>query len=561
MNRSYRSVWNTALGAWVAVSEITQTCGKRSSATVGASTLLLLLGIALTAAFPVNAADYYYTSTGNTLFNQSPYGGFGGGKPLANDRAIYNQGSGATVYVTDSLPVGQFVYQAPYTGTGFTLSTSPFSFAGMLTINGIDGLGVDSQVNQQIIMSGRTTLGGSQEWRISSDSGSIRQWTNMNSAGRTPSLVLGAHTLTLNPMNAANSFDLDTPISGTGGLVAIGAGIVRLNAVNTYTGGTTMNGGTIQVAADNNLGDATGVLSFGGGTLHTTASFTTNRATTLNAGGGSFNTDSGTTLVQNSVISGIGGLGKEGAGTLQLTKVNTYTGATTINAGTLSLTGTGSIAQSSKVVANGTFNISGTSSGASIQSLSGSNSGIVTLGTKTLIITNANDTFAGSVQGTGGLTLSSGNLTLTGNNTFTGSRNITGGNLRLENGGQISASVTTAASAISSGSLVVTGLNSYFKANSLTVGDNAQAQFRIENGAKSDMTSTLTIGRNSGTGHVTVTGAGSVMTTSGVIMGQGAGSQGFLDITDGAKVYSAGIQFSQLVPDGWGVANVSGAGS
>ncbi|HSW20371.1 MAG TPA: ESPR domain-containing protein [Ramlibacter sp.] len=60
MNRSYRSIWNEALGAWVAASEITSANGKRSKAgvrekrsggaacralTLGAS--LLLAGVAL----------------------------------------------------------------------------------------------------------------------------------------------------------------------------------------------------------------------------------------------------------------------------------------------------------------------------------------------------------------------------------------------------------------------------------------------------------------------------------------------------------------------------------
>ncbi|MES2580770.1 MAG: autotransporter outer membrane beta-barrel domain-containing protein, partial [Pseudomonadota bacterium] len=50
MNRSYKSVWNAALGAWVAVSEITRAAGKRSSATVVAGTVALLLtGMALDA--------------------------------------------------------------------------------------------------------------------------------------------------------------------------------------------------------------------------------------------------------------------------------------------------------------------------------------------------------------------------------------------------------------------------------------------------------------------------------------------------------------------------------
>ena len=42
MNKSYRSVWNHALGAWVAVSEITAARGKRSS---GVATVLVAVGL------------------------------------------------------------------------------------------------------------------------------------------------------------------------------------------------------------------------------------------------------------------------------------------------------------------------------------------------------------------------------------------------------------------------------------------------------------------------------------------------------------------------------------
>lgn len=573
MNRSYKSVWNTALGAWVAVSEITRAGGKRGNATksgsaikspkVVACAVLIFLGAAPSMVTLANAADKHYDTPGNQNWGNSPNGGFDQSIPNSNDRAIYDRaGTGMSYFLAGARSISQLVFLAPYTGSGFVNNPLNPSAEGSLTILGSNGLGIDNQVNQQITLNRRLLISGDQEWRISSLTGSITQLTA--APNTSSSLSLGSNMLTLNAVNAANFFQLNNPITGAGGLIAKGAGTVRLDGINTYTGGTTMNGGTVEVAADNNLGAATGALSFGGGTLHTTASFTMNRATTLNAGSGVIDTDAGTTLVQNAVISGIGGLGKEGAGTLQLTGINTYTGATTINAGTLSLTGTGSISESSKVVANGTFNISGIApASASIKSLSGGSSGIVTLGARTLTITNANDTFAGSIQGAGGLTLNGGNLTLTGNNTFTGARNISGGNLRIESGGQISGT-TAQASSIgtgTNGSVVVTGVGSYFKANSLRVGDSAQGQFLIENGAKSEMTSTLTIGVGGGTGRVVVTGAGSEMTTSGIVMGQGAGSQGFLDITDGAKVYSNGIQFSQFQPNGWGVANVSGAGS
>ena len=50
-------------------------------------------------------------------------------------------------------------------------------------------------------------------------------------------------------------------------------GTLVLTGTNTYTGGTAINGGTLQISSDANLGDAAGGLSFNGGTLHTTATF------------------------------------------------------------------------------------------------------------------------------------------------------------------------------------------------------------------------------------------------------------------------------------------------
>ena len=135
-----------------------------------------------------------------------------------------------------------------------------------------------------------------------------------------------------------------------------------------------------------------------------------------------------------------------------LSGVNTYTGATTINANsTLLLAGSGSIATSSGVALNGgIFDISQTTSGTSVVGLSGG-TGAVSLGSKTLTITGADNSFGGVIQDGGlggGLTIGNGSAgitqTLTGINTYTGTTTINDGSeLRLTGGGSIAPSAVS----------------------------------------------------------------------------------------------------------------------
>ncbi|WP_206059817.1 beta strand repeat-containing protein, partial [Novacetimonas cocois] len=124
--------------------------------------------------------------------------------------------------------------------------------------------------------------------------------------------------------------------------------------------------------------------------------------------------NSATTTMTGLAIGGSGAVAQEGDGTTTLDTAQSYTGATTINAGTLALTGSGSIATSSgvTVASGGTFDISGTTSGSSVQSLAGT--GAVSLGGETLTLTNASGNYGGNMSGTGGLTVSGGTETLSG---------------------------------------------------------------------------------------------------------------------------------------------------
>src|SRR5215831_2385176 len=160
--------------------------------------------------------------------------------------------------------------------------------------------------------------------------------------------------------NFTDTLTLAAAISGAGALSKAGSGTLILAASNTYTGGTTITGGTLQLGDGGASGSIVGNATNNG-------TFAINRSDTFTFGG---------------VISGSGAFQQSGTGTTIFTAANTYTGGTIINAGTLQLGPGGSLAPTGALTVNagGTFDLN--SFNQTIGSLAGA--GAVTLGAATL---------------------------------------------------------------------------------------------------------------------------------------------------------------------------------
>jgi fibronectin-binding autotransporter adhesin len=146
-------------------------------------------------------------------------------------------------------------------------------------------------------------------------------------------------------------------LTGDARLVKTDLGTLILTGTNSYAGGTAINGGTLQISRDANLGAAAGGLSFEGGTLRTTADMSSARTVTM-AGTGTVLTDAGTTLTLSGAISGSDSLIKAGAGMLVLTgDSSAFAGSTRVDG---ALMVNGSLCGDVNVLAGGRLGGTGT---------------------------------------------------------------------------------------------------------------------------------------------------------------------------------------------------------
>jgi fibronectin-binding autotransporter adhesin len=214
-------------------------------------------------------------------------------------------------------------------------------------------------------------------------------------------------------------------LTGAGGLTVVGGTTYMYDLEKTYTGGTSINGGVLSIGADNHLGDAAGGLTFDGGTLRFRNSFSSARDVTINAGGGTIDTN-GHDNTLSGIISGAGGLAKTGTGTLTLSGTNTYTGGTSINGGGLII---GADSHLGDAAGGLTFD------GGTLRfqnSFSSARNVTINAGGGTIDTWNDN-TLSGIISGAGGLAKTgTGTLTLSGTNTYTGKTTISGGKLWVD---------------------------------------------------------------------------------------------------------------------------------
>ena len=366
------------------------------------------------------------------------------------------------------------VIEDSFAGATFTANTTLFFTASHTTGAGGLNLGYSGNFNLTLMSSSTTTwtltLGGNifaapanQTVTIGDVAGADDVDIALGAAGRTFTTASGQTLAVVNP------------ISGATALTAAGTGTLTLSGINTYSGGTTLSSGQLDMNSARAIG--TGAFTINGGTIDNTSgaavTLTSNQAQTwgadftflgtnaLNLGTGGVTlganrivTVSASILTEGGIIAGAFSLTKAGAGTMTLSGADTFSGGTTLSAGQLNV-------NSAKSVGTGTFTINGgtidNTSGALVTlsnnnvqtwggdfTFVGSNAlnlgtGAVTLGASRTVTVSASTLTAGGAIGDGGNAFSltksgAGELAVTAAGTYTGGTTINAGILSFANG-------------------------------------------------------------------------------------------------------------------------------
>ncbi len=349
----------------------------------------------------------------------------------------------------------------------------------------------------------------------------------------------GARTLTLTGSVGGNLYPVLGDFGGPTSLTKTGTGTWLLYGANTFTGTTTVAGGTLWLGNSSALQNSTVSMSGGSVTFNTgSATFgglsgTGNLAlpsSSLTIGHGDASSS------YSGVVSGLGGITKTGTGMLTLSGTNTYTGNTTVSQGTLLATNSQALGWTSSAItlndantgANDTSLLLGASglllsrditvanSGTGATTLGGNFAtgyaqfgGAVSLAKSVNLQSDgsANITFGGVLSGAGGITKTgAGSVTLGNANTFTGTTTVNAGTLAISGDSSLGAppgTFTAAQLTLDGGTLNTSATFALNGTRGITLGTSG-GTFQV------DSNTTLGIGSVSGSGGLTKIGGGTL---------------------------------------------------
>ncbi len=374
----------------------------------------------------------------------------------------------------------------------YDAARGPWNVAGTIIVDSGSFQYLPVATGDAVVLSGGTLVGlgsgalGGVFWDYS---GGV---TTIHAVGNLTSAINGPGGLMFQSNGAALAFNVDqganmvvsSPViqysSAVGSVIKNGAGTLQLSGANTYTGGTQINAGVLNLGVAENAGTsgplgASGTIVLGGGTLQYSPVNNYDYSGRFSAAANqAYNVDTnGQTVTWAAALSSSGGsLDKIGAGTLILSGANSYTGGTQVDGGTLQLGNASALGSSNgNLAVNGgalldlngcNASAAGLSGGGVIDNVSAGGSCTLTVGN------NGGDAFSGVIQNTSGnvglVKTGSGALTLSGANTYVGGTQINAGVLNLgvaENAGTSGPLGASGTIVLGGGTLQYSPVNNY----------------------------------------------------------------------------------------------------
>lgn len=423
----------------------------------------------------------------------------------------------------------------PYPGFYYIASAS--SFTGALTVNsgvlqmssgGTLPTGVALAVNGAVISGhhGSVNLYNSAV-TVSSLSGDA-QGTITNTYGNAqitfaPTSGSSTYAGTITDYPQSSDF-IAVAMSGAAGTTQV------LSGINSYSGGTTLNSGTLEIGNAGALGS--GQITFNGGTLKADGAYTIANAIQIAAGGGTFASGGHNTTFSGNVTDDNtpGVLALTGGGTFTFTGSNAFSGGLSVASGTLIASGADNIGSGDIALGSGvkvTFNTVGTTyannfklAGSNIFNIDPTGAGL-------------NQVFSGVISDAGGtpaslriisdasaLSRQPGTVTLSGANTYSGGTYSYGMGLIANNNSAFGTGTLTLDAAY-----LQTGLSTLTLANAIAVtsaGGSIQADGKtiILNGVIGDSggAGRLTLSNNVAAGQIILNGANTLSGNTAVNM-------------------------------------------